>query len=357
MAVPVAFVKCVVWDLDDTVWAGTLLEDRDVRVNPAAVAAIKTLDRRGILHSVASHNDADLAEAKLEELGLAEYFLVPQINWRPKSVSVRAVADALGIGVGALAYVDDQRYHLGEVGDALPEVRCYPADRIPTLVDLPELSPVLVSADARRRRSLYHSQHRRDADERAFAGPKEEFLAGLRMVATVSPAGAEGLVRAEELTARTHQLNTTGVTYDRDELAALAASADHHVLTTELSDRYGSYGTVGLTLLDIGPDQWELRLFLFSCRVLTRGLGACLLAGLTGAARDAGVRLRARFVPSGRNRAMLVALRFSGFAIVAEDGDGMVLEHRGEVPAPSPHIELRGLSSALDRRRPPEPVR
>jgi FkbH-like protein len=356
MTVPAPFVKCVVWDLDDTVWAGTLLEDVDVRVNPAAVAAIRTLDRRGVLHSVASHNDADLAQAKLEELGLAEYFLVPQINWRPKSVSVRAVADALGIGVDALAYVDDQPYHLGEVGAALPEVRRYPAERIPTLVDLPELNSTTVSTDARRRRSLYRSQHRRDADEHAFTGPREDFLAGLRMVATVSPAGAADLARAEELTARTHQLNTTGVTYGRDELATLAGAADHRLLVTELTDEYGSYGTVGLTLLDFGPQQWDLRLFLLSCRVLTRGLGACLLAGLAGAARDAGVRLRARFVPSGRNRAMLVALRFSGFAIVAEDGDGMLLEHRGEVPAPAPHIKLRGLSSALDPRRPSESV-
>jgi FkbH-like protein len=357
MTVPATFVKCVVWDLDDTIWAGTLLEDGDVRVNPAAVAAIRTLDSRGVLHSVASHNDADLAEAKLEELGLAEYFLVPQINWQPKSVSVRAVAEALGIGVDTLAYVDDQPYHLGEVGAALPGVRCYPAEKIPTLVHLPELTLASVSIDAGRRRSLYRSQHRRDGDERTFTGPREDFLAGLRMIATVSPLGTADLVRAEELTARTHQLNTTGVTYGTDELAALAGAADHRVLVTELTDRYGSCGTVGLTLLDFGPDQWDLRLFLLSCRVLTRGLGACLLAGLVGAARDAGVRLRARFVPSDRNRAMLVALRFSGFAIVAEDGDGMVLEHRGEVPVPSPYIELRGLRSALDPCRPSEAAR
>src|SRR6266540_6551634 len=85
-------IKCVVWDLDNTVWDGILLEDREVVLRPHVVEILKTLDERGILHSVASRNEHDLAMAKLQEFGIAEYFLYPQINWNPKSGSVAQIA-------------------------------------------------------------------------------------------------------------------------------------------------------------------------------------------------------------------------------------------------------------------------
>src|SRR5882757_5603476 len=82
-------IKVMVWDLDNTIWDGILLEDRTVAVIPRVVEVIKECDRRGILQSIASRNDHDSAFARLRELGLAEYFLYPQINWGTKSESVR----------------------------------------------------------------------------------------------------------------------------------------------------------------------------------------------------------------------------------------------------------------------------
>lgn len=81
-------VKCVAWDLDDTVWSGTLLEDGDVHVRPEIVAAMRTLDARGVLNSIASRNDADLALARLRATGLDELVLHPQIGWGAKSVAI-----------------------------------------------------------------------------------------------------------------------------------------------------------------------------------------------------------------------------------------------------------------------------
>ena len=78
-------VKSVVWDLDNTVWDGVLLEDPEVTPRQEVIDLIKTLDERGILQSVASKNDRSLATARLGELGIDEYFLCPQINWNPKS--------------------------------------------------------------------------------------------------------------------------------------------------------------------------------------------------------------------------------------------------------------------------------
>jgi len=82
-------IKCVVWDLDNTLWDGILLEDGEVRLCPQAIEVIKTLDARGILHSIASKNDEATALAKLEVFGLSEYFLYPQIHWSSKVVSLQ----------------------------------------------------------------------------------------------------------------------------------------------------------------------------------------------------------------------------------------------------------------------------
>ncbi|MEV0222605.1 HAD-IIIC family phosphatase [Streptomyces sp. NPDC050704] len=340
MTEPAPFVKCLVWDLDGTVWDGTLLENRDVRLRPGVMETIRTLDERGIVHSVASHNEADDALARLTELGLADYFLRPRIGWSAKSVLVGQVAQALNLAPDALAYIDDQTYHLDEVRSADPRVRCYPAQDAARLPRLTEFDPP-VTGTARDRRLLYLSQHRREDDEQAFTGPRQEFLDGLGTVLTVVPADTEDLARAEELTVRTHQLNTTGVTYSRAELARLCRSPDHVLLMVALRDRYGDLGQVGLALLHTGPALWTLRLLLLSCRVLGRGIGGALLAHVVQRAHRAGAVLRAEFVPNDRNRVMLVTLRFAGFTGVGPT----LFEHRGETPAVPGHITLREVAA------------
>ncbi|WP_254897283.1 HAD-IIIC family phosphatase [Amycolatopsis sp. Hca4] len=91
-------IKCVVWDLDNTVWDGVLLEDGDVQLRPWVVEHVKRLDAMGVLHSVASKNDHETAMAKLREFGLDEYFLFPRISWNAKSVSIGQIARKLTLG-------------------------------------------------------------------------------------------------------------------------------------------------------------------------------------------------------------------------------------------------------------------
>jgi FkbH-like protein len=339
----------VVWDLDDTLWAGTISEGDDVRPDPDVLEALRTLDRRGILHSIASANDAGHALAVLDRLGLADYFLVPRIGWGAKSRSVQAIADALNIGVDTLAFIDDQGFHLDEVSHSLPTVRCLPAAAVPSLVDRPEFNPPL-SSESGARRAMYRSAQARDAEEQAYDGPPQRFLQSLGMTCTVTLLEPGDLARAEELIIRTNQLNTTGIAYTPDELRELAASATHRVLVASLEDRYGPYGTIGLAVLEMdragSPPVATLELFLLSCRVLTRGVSSALLAGLSAATRELGMTLRARFRPNQRNRAMHVALRFSGFEQIVEDAGSLILEQRAEVAAPS-YLEVTGLAEAL----------
>ncbi|MEV1011814.1 HAD-IIIC family phosphatase [Streptomyces sp. NPDC049881] len=305
-------VKCLVWDLDNTLWKGTVLEDGEVTLSEDVRRVITTLDERGILQSVASKNDHDHAWEWLEKFGVADYFVLPRIGWGPKSRSVREIADTLGFAHGTVAFVDDQPAERAEVAHHLPDVRCYTADEVLDLPRRPEFSPV-VTADSRRRREMYRAGFRREAAREDFTGPDEDFLRTLGLVMTIRRATGDDLTRVEELTLRTSQMNATGVHYGDERLRALLADPRHEVLVVQLADRFGDHGAVGIVLLERHPGAWLLRLLATSCRVVSFGAGSVLLRWLTDEAARAGVRLFADFRRTDRNRMMEVAYRFAGF--------------------------------------------
>ncbi|MBB5938992.1 HAD-IIIC family phosphatase [Streptomyces zagrosensis] len=336
-------VKCVIWDLDDTLWDGTLIEGDTLSVPRRNRDLVRRLDTHGILQSVASRNDEEPALAVLEETGLAEYFLYPQIGWAAKSASVGAVVRALDIAPSAVLFVDDSDFERAEVASELPEVGCVTPGRLHELVDQGRVLPASVTPDAARRRQLYRAEQCRRDHEAAFTGPAEEFLRSLRMRLTIRPATAPDLVRAAELTQRTHQLNTTGITFNKAELAALCRDGSHRVLVAELEDAFGTYGTIGLAVIDAAPPDWTVRLLLMSCRVLGRNIGTAVLAAVGQLAAADGAGLRAHFRPTERNRQMRLTYRFLGFRTTETTADGLVvleLPDPAELTPPA-YVDLR----------------
>ncbi len=320
-------IKCVVWDLDNTIWQGILLEGDRITLREGVVETLRELDRRGILNSIASRNDYDAAMSKLQELGLKDYFLYPEINWNPKSASLEAIAKSLNIGLDSLAFVDDQPFEREEVAFAHPQVTCIDAAKLSSLLDLPRMMPRFITAESKLRRQMYLSDIQRNRAEAEFTGANEKFLATLEMVFTIKPAGESDLKRAEELTLRTHQLNTTGYTYSYDELDAFRQSDDHLLLVASLDDKYGPYGTIGLALVELGQAFWMVKLLLMSCRVMSRGVGTIMMSHIMSLAQKAKVRSRAQFIPTERNRMMYVTYKFGGFKQVEQIGDLIVLEN------------------------------
>ncbi len=323
-------------------------------LRPEVAGILETLDERGILHSIASRNDRDLALAKLAELGLEEYFLYPQINWGSKAASIAQIAADLNIGLDAVAFVDDQPFEREEVAFSHPQVLCLDSAELAGIVELPAMMPRFVTEDSRKRRAMYLADIDRNRAEGEFVGPKEEFLAGLGMIFTLAPAREEDLKRAEELTVRTHQLNTTGYTYSYEELAAFSRSPRHRLLIASLEDRYGSYGKIGLGLVERAPDPaggpeiWSVKLLLMSCRVMSKGVGTIMINHLLAEAKRAGARLRAEFVSNDRNRMMYVTYKFAGFKEVERrgpQGEVAVLENdlASIQPLPS-YVDVRILA-------------
>jgi FkbH-like protein len=320
-------IKCLAWDLDNTLWNGILLEDDQVELRPEAVEVIETLDSRGILHSIASRNNHDHAMEKLQELGLDHYFLYPQINWGSKAHSVGEIARQINIGLDAVAFIDDQPFERDEVADTHPEVMTIDAGEVSAIPNMPEMMPRFITDDSKIRRKMYQADVQRNQAESQFVGPTEEFLAKLGMVFRIAPAQEEDLKRAEELTVRTHQLNTTGYTYSYEELNAIRHSPDHRLFIASLDDRYGTYGKIGLALVECGEEIWNLKLLLMSCRVMSRGVGTILVNHILRLAREAGAKLRAEFVRNDRNRMMYTTYKFGGFKEIGREGDALILEH------------------------------
>jgi FkbH-like protein len=335
-------IKCVVWDLDNTVWDGILLEDETVTLRPHVVEILKTLDERGILHSIASRNDHDTAMAKLREFGIDEYFLYPQINWNSKASSVGQIAKDINIGIDTIAFIDDQPFEREEVAFTHDKVLCIDSAELDDLLDRPEFNPRFITDDSKIRRKMYMADIRRNREEAEWVGPTEEFLATLNMIFTIAPAKEEDLKRAEELTVRTHQLNTTGYTYSYEELDAFRTSPRHKLLVSSLEDRHGTYGKIGLTLIECDPDVWTVKLLLMSCRVMSKGVGMIMIHHILREAKEAGVKLRAEFLSTDRNRQMLITYRFAGFKEVDKVGEVAIMENNfSAIQPPPPYVDLR----------------
>lgn len=309
-------VKCLVWDLDHTLWDGIIAEGDSVALRDGVLRALEQLDDRGILHSIASRNSHDLAAERLKTLGVEHFFLAPQINLGSKSQSIANIAQALSIGVDALAFIDDDPFERAEVAHSHPDVLCLDAALAAELPLREEFTPENLNKDTRRRRQMYQEGFERDRAEAAFQGPPVAFLQDLDLRLSIAIATEEDLDRAEELTLRTNQFNATGDTYSRDDLAALLTAPEWIVLIVNVADRFGDYGRVGLCLIEIAPAGWTVRLMLFSCRVLSRGMGGMMLNWIASQAAARNTPLFADFVPTDRNRAMLIAFRLAGYDAV-----------------------------------------
>ncbi len=338
-------LKCLVWDLDNTLWQGTLLEDDEVTLPDAIRDVVVELDSRGILQSVASKNDHETAWARLESLGIAEYFVLPRIGWGPKSDSVRQIADTLGFALATIGFIDDRPAERAEVAYHLPEVRCYEAESAQLLPARAEFTPSARTVDSRRRRQMYQAGFRREAARAEADGPDEEFLRSLELELRIGRATDGELSRVEELTLRTSQMNATGVHYSDGDLRRLLTDPGHEILVVTLTDRFGPHGAIGVLLLERHPETWHLKLLATSCRVVSFGAGATILNWLIDEAARAGTHLVADFRPTERNRMMEIAYRFAGFldddpcscaaALPPGAADGLQRLHLRPAPRPA----------------------
>jgi FkbH-like protein len=261
-----AQVKCVVWDLDNTMWDGILVEDGadKLRLKTGIAEVIKGLDRRGVLHSIASKNNFAEAMAVLKGYQLDEYFLHPQISWAPKSQAMKAIAQKLNIGIDTLMLVDDSSFEIAEVQAACPGVMVLTADKY---LEIPELPACQApeTAEGANRRKMYQQEATRETAAVTFAGDYFEFLRDCKIEMEIERLSTANLQRVDDLTQRTNQMNFSGNRYQSKLLEEIAATPHVDTYVISCRDRFGSYGIVGFSIVDSRePRMTDL---MFSCRI------------------------------------------------------------------------------------------
>jgi FkbH-like protein len=259
-------VKCVVWDLDNTIWDGVLVEDGapNLRLKPGIAEVIDTLDRRGILQSVASKNNAEEALQVLREFHLADYFLHPHVSWGPKSSSIKSIAERLNIGTNTLLFVDDSPFERSQVMAMFPEVEALDATEYLGILDLARCQ-VPITEESKARRKMYQTEQGRQAIAETFGEDYQAFLKDCEIEITLSSLMAENMERVHELTQRTNQMNFSGKRYERSMLQDIQKSSYLDTYVISCKDRFGSYGIVGFGIVD--SREPRLTDLMFSCRV------------------------------------------------------------------------------------------
>ena len=335
-------VKCVVWDLDGTIWDGVISEQDSGNLMPrkSVIDVIKKLDARGIVNSIASKNEHDIAQKSLESAGLWEYFLLPQIHWGAKSESVRTIATMLGIGVDSIALIDDEERERAEVKSVFRCVRTYTPNQIDTLLQLPEFS-VPTSETTSSRRQMYIEEFKRKEFRDSSGLTNEQFLSALNLEMTVTEGVTPEIEhRIIELLRRANNWHMTGHRdWDSNNLHACNGN-EAFVLSYSLKDRFGEYGCIGVSLLEIDKSRDSLCVheLVMSCRAASKAVDVAIIYEIAQSAVSHGVnKIVFRLFKTDRNMPMQRFLRSICTGHISSNEDGF----EAEIPDVSVFLHLR----------------
>jgi FkbH-like protein len=315
--------RCLVLDLDNTLWGGIIGEDGldgivigegpDGEAYAAFQEYVSALRRRGIVLAVASKNDLeDARQPFADKPGMRlklDDFAMFVADWRRKPEQIAEIGDTLGLGLDAIVFADDNPAECAEVAAALPDVWTVcldvpPSERVRTLAASIRFEISALSRDDEQRQRSYAA--RANATElRAGAATLEDFWRSLQMRARVRALDRDSLERAAQLTQKTNQFNLTLRRHSREEIERLAEDRTAICRTLELEDRFASHGLIGLGIAlpsEEDPKTALIDTFLLSCRVIGRTAEVHMLAHLSAATLERGFdRMRGVYVSGPRN--------------------------------------------------------
>lgn len=337
--------KCIVLDLDNTLWGGVVGEDglNGLQLGTEAPGnaftafqrELERIWRRGILLAIVSKNNPEDALAVLEHhpdmILKLSHFAAWRIDWASKADNIRAIANELNIGLDSLVFLDDSPVERAIVRAALPQVLTPelppdPAAYRSILLELDVFDSLTLTAEDRRRNQLYElqRQHREFEQQHQGSGSVEEYLAALKIKVEIAPADPLIEARIAQLTNKTNQFNLTTRRYSEAQIRELQTRGAR-VYGMRVSDRFGDNGLVGVAIVTPAQgDCWEIDTLLLSCRVMGRGVETALLAFVVDAARKAGVTsLEGRYIPTAKNAPAKRCYPDHGFHMVerTERGD------------------------------------
>ena len=324
-------IKCVAWDLDNTLWDGILIEteEQDIKIRPEALALIHSLDNRGILQTIVSKNDHDQALRVIKRLGLIDYFLYPAINWGSKSRNIRQIGRQLNINLDTFALIDDSAFERDEVKIALPMVRVFPDTDIPSLLSRSEFDVPITEMSSMRRKS-YLSEMVRTKFREEFDDDYKIFLRNCQMRLTIFiPKESKHRNRCHELLQRSNQLNLSTRRYSREAFETLLTAPEMLCVALHCEDRFGDYGVVGFCSVDESLKDPKLVDFVISCRVAQKQIEHGFIHWLAKLEKRRGFNaLQAEFIKTKRNNPIIQVFRQMPFEVQSENHDHVIMQLR-----------------------------
>ena len=333
------FKKCLILDLDNTLWGGVVGDDgwENIQIGHGLGIGkaftefqqwIKKLKNRGIIICVCSKNDEDKAREPFEknpEMVLRlDDIAVFMANWDNKADNIRAIQGILNIGFDSMVFLDDNPFERNMVrenvpGVLVPELPEDPGDYLEYLYSLNLFETASYSDADKDRTRQYQVEAQRVSLARTFTN-EADFLKSLGMVSEVAGFTQFNTPRVAQLSQRSNQFNLRTVRYTEDQVKALDADDRYACFSFTLEDKFGDNGLICVVILEkkdsrtLFVDTWFM-----SCRVLKRGMENFTLNTIVEYAKANGFeRIVGEYLPTAKNQMVEGHFPGLGFTSVAD---------------------------------------
>ncbi|NMA36941.1 MAG: HAD-IIIC family phosphatase [Papillibacter sp.] len=343
-------MKCVVCDLDNTLWGGVIGDDGlegielgelgDGAAFTALQRWLKELKNRGIILCVCSKNEEAAAKEPFEKhpdmVLRLEDISVFIANWQDKAANIRLIQKTLDIGMDSLVFIDDNPFEREAVRSLIPEI-CVtdlpedPAEYLPYLQSLNLFETASFSEEDSKRTEQYRAEFGRVRQQELFSS-YEHYLKSLEMTAEAEPFSSFWFPRIAQLTQRSNQFNLRTVRYTEADIARLAEDEGYVTLYFTLKDNFGDYGLIAVVILEKQADNLFIHEWLMSCRVLKRGMEEFIADKILSTAAELGFKtVTGEYIPTKKNAMVAQLYEKLGFSPL---GGGLF---RAEVKNYTPH--------------------
>ncbi len=313
--------KCIVLDLDNTLWGGVIGEDGfdgiELGHTPNGKAFVEfqkellSLWNQGIILAINSKNNFDDAIKVIKEhpnmILREKNFASVQINWNDKSENLKNIADEINIDLNSIVFCDDDKINQERIKQEFPEVLTLelpddPSQFVPILKDLNDFNVLQRTDEDKKRGEMYSQQKKRQNLERTISN-LDDFLKELDIRVKIKNSTDFLIPRISQLTLKTNQFNLTTKRYQEEEIRNLSKDTNFSVGCAQVLDKFGDNGITGVYIVKKNEDSWLIDTFLLSCRIIGRGVEHAILSEILKDAKTNGIKeIKAQFIPTQKNK-------------------------------------------------------
>ncbi len=327
------FKKCLILDLDNTLWGGIIAEDgiENIQLGNLGIGKaftefqywIKKLKNRGIILVICSKNTESVAKEPFEKhpdmVIRLEDIAIFVANWENKADNIYNIQSILKIGFDSMVFFDDSPFERAMVRESFPEI-CVPelpedpADYLEYLYSLNLFETVSASNEDSERTKLYQIDAHRTNVLQSYPN-QDDFLKSLQMLSNVEPFNRFNTPRVVQLSQRSNQFNLRTVRYTESEIESISKSKDYFTFTFTLEDKFGDNGLVCVIILQKEKtDTLFISSWFMSCRILKRGLEHFALNTIAGFTKESGYNyLKGEYIPTAKNEMLSEHYKNLGF--------------------------------------------